>query len=454
LICDADELLYGGAAGGGKTDLLLGLSLTQHRSSVIFRRELAQMKGAEGIISRSEEIVGNAGKLNRSDWVWRGLPGGRSVEFAGVPHEHSKNRYKGRPHDLKAFDELTEFTRSQYRFLIIWNRTSIKDQRCRVVATTNPPVTEDESWVIDEWAPWLDPEYPEPAEPGELRYYTYKGDQLVWFSEPGPVEIDGEMRDLKSRTFIPASLDDNPYLLETGYDKVLDALPEELREAFKKGDFKRGLAANPLQVIPTAWVKAAQERWKKLKEEDFEPGVPMTQMGVDPSRGGRDSTVIVPRYGDYVPEIIEYPGKAVPDGNTAAAYMIAHHKDNAMAVVDVIGYGSSAYDIAKDSIPCYPFNASEGSERRDKSGKFKFVNKRAEAYWKLREMLDPKSDYEIALPDDNKLRQELCAPNFKVVKSGIQIESKDSIKDKIGRSPDRADGVVYAFYEANTWLSF
>lgn len=427
--------------------MILGLSLTAHKTSIIFRRELAQMKGADGIIERSVQIVGDDDRLNRSDYVWRGLPGGRNLEFAGVPHEHSKNKYKGRPHDLKCFDELTEFTRSQYRFLIIWNRTSIPGQRCRVVATTNPPITDDESWVIDEWAPWLDPEFPDPAKPGEIRYYTYgKQDELLWFKEPGPVEIDGKMRDFKSRTFIPAKLSDNPYLVDTGYDKVLDALPAELREAFKEGDFKTGLAANPLQVIPTAWARAAQERWKKLQSEGFVPNVPMTAMGVDPSRGGRDSTVIVPRFGDYVPEIIEYPGKAVPDGHVAAGYMVAHHRDNATVIVDVIGYGASAYDSAKLSLPCVPFNASEKSLRRDSSGKFGFVNKRAAAYWHLREMLDPDSDYEVALPDNSRLRQELCAPTFKVVKTGIQIEPKDSIKERIGRSPDMADGVVYAFH--------
>lgn len=449
----ADELLYGGAAGGGKTDLLLGTAIREHKSSIIFRRELAQMKGAEGIISRSENIVGDAGKLNRTDWVWRDLPGEASLEFAGVPHEHSKNRYKGRPHDFKGFDELTEFSRSQYRFLIIWNRTSVIGQRCRVVATTNPPITEDESWVIDEWAPWLDPEFPEPAEPGELRYYSYDGDDLIWITEDQIIWKDGaataivndEERELKSRTFIPAKLEDNPYLMETGYSKILDALPEELRESFKSGEFNRDLDANPLQVIPTSWVKLAQERWKTLKAEGFEPGVPMTAIGVDPSRGGKDSTVLIPRYADYVPEVIEIPGKKVPDGPTGAAHILKHHSDDAKVVIDVIGIGSSVYDSAKDMLPCAAFNASGKSRRTDKSKKFKFVNKRAEAYWLLREMLDPSSEYEIALPDSNKLRQELCAPKFKVVKSGIQIEDKDDIKKRIGRSPDIADAITYAF---------
>lgn len=453
LDCEADELLYGGSAGGGKTDLLLGCSLTQHHSSIIFRRELAQMKGPEGIISRSEEIIGDAGRLNRSDYVWRDLPEGKSLEFGGVPHEHSKNKHKGRPHDFIGFDELTEFSHSMYRFLIIWNRSSRPDQRCRVVNTTNPPTTDEETWVIDAWAPWLDEDYGDPAEPGELRYYTYDKDDIVWFKEEeitfsddgATVEYDGETRHLRSRTFIPARLEDNPYLKNSGYGAVLDSLPEELK-VYQTGLFSRGLAANPFQVIPTEWVRLAQERWRKLKAEGFTPNVPLTCLGVDPSRGGNDATVIVPRFGDYVPEIHEYPGKGVPDGQTAAALILKHYQQPANVIIDVIGYGSSAYDFAKITMPCDPFNASKKSYARDKSGMFGFVNLRAEGYWKFREMLEPGSGWEVALPDDPKLRQELCAVRFKVVSRGIQIEDKEEIKKRIGRSPDRGDGVIYSFH--------
>lgn len=403
------------------------------------------MKGPKGIIQRSEEIVGDNGILNRTDWVWKHLPGDRSVEFAGVPHEHSKNRFKGRPHDLIAFDELTEFSRSVYRFLIIWNRTSTEGQRCRVICTTNPPITESETWVIDEWAPWLDPEFVDPAQGGELRYYYYDGDDVKWTRSPDPIDVNGDMITPKSRTFIPARLEDNPYLMATDYKKQLDALPTELREAFQKGQFSYGLAANPLQVIPTEWVRLAQERWRRLHDEGFEPAVPMTAIGVDPSRGGRDMFVLAPRYGDYVPAIHEYAGQKTPDGQTGAGYIAAHHRDSAVVIVDVIGYGSSTYDHAKGMFECIPFNGSEGTKARDRSGKFGFVNRRASAYWRLREMLDPDSQYEIALPDTNKLRQELCAPLFTISKSGILIQSKDEIVQKLGRSPDAADAVVYAF---------
>ena len=71
-ICEADELFYGGQAGGGKTDLLLGLSLT-HRTSIIFRRQFAHLKA---ITSRSREILKKipGASYNGQLRIWRGLP--------------------------------------------------------------------------------------------------------------------------------------------------------------------------------------------------------------------------------------------------------------------------------------------------------------------------------------------------------------------------------------------
>jgi len=65
----------------------------------------------------------------------------------------------------------------------------------------------------------------------------------------------------KSRTFIPARLLDNPYLTTTGYGDTLQALPEPLRSHVLYGDFSIGRQDEAWQVIPTAWIRAAQDRW-------------------------------------------------------------------------------------------------------------------------------------------------------------------------------------------------
>src|SRR5690348_16661897 len=64
----ADEVFYGGAAGGGKTDLLLGLAATAHRHSVIFRREYTQLKA---LIERSHALFDGYGSFNANDNLWR-----------------------------------------------------------------------------------------------------------------------------------------------------------------------------------------------------------------------------------------------------------------------------------------------------------------------------------------------------------------------------------------------
>jgi hypothetical protein len=77
-----------------------------------------------------------------------------------------------------------------------------------------------------------------------------------------------------------------------------------------------------------------------------------------------------------------------------------------------------------------------------------FVNKRSAARWNLRELLDPANNEDIALPPDDLLTGDLTAPHWRVMSGGkIQIESKDDIYKRIGRSTDDGDAVVMAFYQ-------
>src|SRR5439155_26601302 len=110
--CAADELYFGGSAGGGKTRLLLGLAATKHRRSIIFRREYPQLKE---IIDQGREMLAGRARFNANENVWR-LDDGRVIELGAVQHEWDKVRFQGRPHDLKSFDELPAFTESQYEF--------------------------------------------------------------------------------------------------------------------------------------------------------------------------------------------------------------------------------------------------------------------------------------------------------------------------------------------------
>lgn len=145
----ADVLLYGGAAGGGKTDLAIGLAVTEHVNSIIFRREGTQHKA---IIRRMTQLLGGRDGFNNNDRLWR-LPDDRTVEFGSAPHLGDEWAYQGQPHDLVVFDEVTHFLEEQARILMGWLRTIDTEQRTRVVMTANPPTDQDGEWVIDYFGP-------------------------------------------------------------------------------------------------------------------------------------------------------------------------------------------------------------------------------------------------------------------------------------------------------------
>ena len=119
--------------------------------------------------------------------------------------------------------------------------------------------------------------------------------------------------------------------------------------------------------------------------------------------------------------------------------------------MDVIGYGSSSYDsLVAMGYNAIPINVSHGSNYKDKSGKLTMTNLRAEIYWRTRDALDPESNSTVALPPDSELLRDLCSARWKPLAGGkVKVETKDEIKLRIGRSPDKGDAVLLANYEAS-----
>ena len=449
----ADELYYGGAAGGGKSDLLLGLAITAHQQSIIFRREYTQMKGGGGLIERSKRIICKPefGVYNNNDAMWR-LDDGRTLEFGAVKDVDDWTKYQGRPYDFLGFDELPHFDIIQYRSLTAWNRTVIRGQRCRIVGAGNPPVSAEQRWVINEWAPWLDDTFDNPAEPGELRWYVVdpNDDKTIWLESPDPVEFTdkrtGRLRTINptSRTFIPASVEDNPILAATNYGDKLDSLPEPLRSILR-GDFQAGMEDDAYQVIPTEWIRIAMKLWR----ERGYGSLPVQCLGCDPVWGGKDDWGGCKRRGLWFSEVTVHPGKEVTSGAVGAtkAWELIKGEPNPHQIqvnVDVIGYGSATYEACcRMKMNAVPINVSDPCEETDRTECLLFANLRAYGYWGLRELLDPDNGFAVQLPNDNKLLQELAAHRFRIRPGNvIQIEDKDDIKKRIGRSPDRAEAVM------------
>lgn len=441
---EADELFYGGQAGGGKSDLLIGIGLTEHLDSLILRRV---NDDAKELAERAREIAGAAGRFNGQNWTLR--LGKRRIRFGGCKDEKDKERYKGRAKDLYGFDEISDFTETQFRFITAWNRSSREGQRCRVVCTGNPPTRPEGLWVLRYWGPWLDPKHPRPAKPGELRWFTAgPNGEDVEVDGRGPHLVNGERVYARSRTFIPAKLADNPDLTRTNYRASLDALPAELRAAYRDGNFSAELKDDDYQVIPTAWIEAAMERWTPQRPPEFA----MTAMAVDVAPGGIDQMVLAWRYGGWYAPLIARK-QVDKDGRAVAGLVVQHRRDNCPVIVDIGGgWGGDAIVALKDNgILVAPFNGVGASHASTLAGKLAFRNKRAESIWRFREALDPGQDggSAIALPRDPELKADLASYRWQLKSNGILIESKDEIRDRIGRSPDKGDAVTMCLSEGN-----
>ncbi len=362
------------------------------------------------------------------------------LQVAEVNHYITKGGFVNK----NCFDEVPEFLESQYVFISTWNRSTNPNQRCRIVATGNPPTTAEGLWVIKRWAPWLDDRHPNPAKPGELRWFISDEEgEDVEVDGPGPHLVGDREVYARSRTFIPAELDDNPDLAADGeYGRLLDSLPKELRDAYRDGKFRTGLKDNPWQVIPTEWVLAAQDRWTQYPPE----GVPMCAIGLDVAQGGDDTNVLAARYDSWFAELERIPGKETPLGVSQAGLVVSHRRDKAKVIIDCDGgYGGTAYkDLQDNGVDVVAYKGSEGSARKSLDGTLGFYNKRAETMWRFREALDPAQPggSPIALPEDTALLADLTAPHYSVVNAKIKVESKADIKKRLGRSPDDGDAVT------------
>jgi hypothetical protein len=309
-------------------------------------------------------------------------------------------------------------------------------------------------WVIAHWRAWLDPLHPHPATAGELRWYTTgpSGEDLE-VDGPGPFDIRGRTVRARSRTYIPARLEDNPYLAGTDYASVLDALPEELRRAYRDGNFSAGLSDQEFQVIPTVWIEAAQARWTAERPR----GRAMTAVGVDVAQGGEDKTVVATRYGGWYAPLIRAPGSTTRTGDDVAALVIRARRDCCPVIVDVGGgWGADAVGVlGRNGIEVVGFLGQKVSNRKDRNGQLKFKNKRAEAWWRFREALDPEQEggSAIGLPPDATIKADLAAPTFEVRSGEIVIEPKEAIKKRLGRSPDDGDAIVMALSEGDAALT-
>jgi phage terminase large subunit len=189
-----------------------------------------------------------------------------------------------------------------------------------------------------------------------------------------------------------------------------------------------------------SWLEAANERWTAGALTLDAVRHPVV-LALDPARLGPDSTVLAVRRGPVLEELVIWSKKETMQ--TVGQVQIEMERRrltfSTETIVDEVGIGSGVADRLRElRVRVTHFNGGARASKPDK-----FINRRAESFWILRRKLEEGT---IALPPDEKLTDELCSMMWKTSSTGkIKIEPKDLLRERLGRSPDRADAVAMVF---------
>lgn len=218
-----NEALYGGAAGGGKSDCAIAEALRQvhipHYRGLILRKTYPQLSE---LIDRSREIYQKAfpkAKYNETKHCWT-FPSGAKIYFGAMQYTKDRTNYQGKRYDFIDFDELTQFTWDEYSYLMSRNRPGGPDTRCYMRAQANPGGI-GHGWVKE-------------------RFITAAPPMTTIWDEVEIAMPDGktELR-RRSRIFVPSSVFDNRILMQNDPEYItrLASLPEKERNALLYGDW-------------------------------------------------------------------------------------------------------------------------------------------------------------------------------------------------------------------------
>lgn len=302
----ADIIIYGGAAGGGKTWAELAFPLrfidTKGFGCVIFRKNANQIFTEGALWDNARDMysgIPNAEvKKGEAAWVFHGDDGEvlSRISFRHIERDDEVHNYQGAQICGIEFDELTHISEYIFFYMLSRNR-SMCGVRPYVLATCNP---DPDSWVADFVAWWIDPDtgYALPDRSGKIRWMIRRDGKIYWADkkieliEQFNLQTEEEMQEPRSVTFIASSVYDNKELLKVNpqYLANLKALPEVERERLLLGNWKIRNAAGMyfkrsqvtmLEKVPDdvmdvcrAWDFASTEKTEN-NDPDFTSGVLM-----------------------------------------------------------------------------------------------------------------------------------------------------------------------------------
>lgn len=210
----ADIVIYGGAAGGGKSYALLLAAMRGHddpaHRGVIFRRTHKQLDAGGGLIDEARAIYGKlGGEYHESKHRWS-FPEGARISFSHLQHEKDIKDWDGPQLSFVGFDQLEQFTQKQFIHLVGRLRRPESLYEPQLFATCNPAAKSHWLYEFVEW--WLDEDgFPDDAKTGRVRYFFREDDAFVWVSADAR---DDEGLPPTSVAFIPAKVEDNPAITQ------------------------------------------------------------------------------------------------------------------------------------------------------------------------------------------------------------------------------------------------
>lgn len=299
----ADIVIYGGAAGGGKSYALL-LEPLRHKANeefaaVVFRRTSPQLTNPGGLWDEAEKMYPQTGgRMAKSDMEYH-WEDGMKVAFRHMEHEKNKHDWQGAQVPLFLFDEVTHFTESQFTYMMSRNRSG-SGVPGYMRGTCNP---DPDSWVRV-WIDWWIGEdgFPIPDRIGVIRWFIRLNDEMIWadtkeeliekYQVPGARQEDQILP--KSFTFIPATIYDNQILLKNdpGYLASLKAMTRVERERLLGGNwdtkpeagsyYQRNWLTKVTRVHPNSqlvrfWDRAASEPSEVYPDPDWTVGLKMAK---------------------------------------------------------------------------------------------------------------------------------------------------------------------------------